>query len=258
VLNPILSDWELVRHQIKTLIELAIEFNTIFSTAKRESSAVDFNDLEQMTIKLLVDENDKPTPLAEELQSRFDLIFVDEYQDINSAQHTIISSICRSGNQSNRFVVGDVKQSIYRFRRANPDIFQNLHIDWSNNNEHKSVVHLSKNFRSHKNILSFVNELFSVLMQAETGRVEYNKDAFLVSGLADNDENDNIDRVEFHLLLKDEENDDSNSDENGDKNGDDTDLTIIQKEAAMIAERLKSLKESNSRLGIKNLVKCRM
>lgn len=244
--NPILNDWELTRHQIKTLIELAIEFDTKFSAAKRESGGVDFNDLEQMTIKLLVDDNDKPTLVAEELRSRFDLIFVDEYQDINSAQHTIISSICRTGNQSNRFIVGDVKQSIYRFRRANPYIFQKLRTDWSNNQEHKSVVQLSKNFRSDKKILSFVNELFSKLMRLETGRVGYNKDAFLVSGLEDsNDDSDSRNRVELHLFLKGGENEEDAID---DKNGDESEPTAIQKEAAMIAERLKSLKESKFKI----------
>ncbi|MGC8742660.1 MAG: helicase-exonuclease AddAB subunit AddA [Verrucomicrobiia bacterium] len=249
--NPIKTDWLMTRDQIKTLIELVIEFEEKFSNAKREISAVDFNDLEQMTIRLLIDENGKPTPVAEQLQSEFELVFVDEYQDINPAQHTIISAISRHKESANRFIVGDVKQSIYRFRRANPHIFQKLTTEWlnyQNNNDNrdgeKNVIYLSKNFRSHPSILNFVNRFFSKIMRESVCGIEYTADLYLKSGLekySDYETEDQSDyRVELHLVLKEN----NGADEAGEEDDDsgEAEPTLIQKEAALIAERLAQLK----------------
>jgi ATP-dependent helicase/nuclease subunit A len=251
--NPINADWQLTREQIKTLIELVLEFEEKFSAAKREISVVDFNDLEQMTIKLLIDEDENPTPLARELQQQYELVFVDEYQDINPAQHAIISAICRQGKNANRFIVGDVKQSIYRFRRANPHIFQKLTKEWSkyqkdnnNPNGEKNVFYLSRNFRSHPSILNFVNSLFSIIMVEQVCGIEYTTDVYLVSGLDNykNEEFKNQDdlRVELHLILQ--ENDEAVENGEDEENPGEYEPTVIQKEAALIAERLKKLKRN--------------
>ena len=245
-LDPLKEDWNLVRGQMATLIELAIEFNEEFSKAKREVNAVDFNDLEQMTLKLLFDSESKRTVIAEELQRRFDLIFVDEYQDINPVQHLIITAISREGG--NRFLVGDGKQSIYQFRHANPYIFLKLADDWRENSNIGKVVNLTYNFRSHPEILDFVNALFFALMKKDVADMEYSEDAFLRSGVVQNTSNEGTEskpspRVELHIILKDEDNE-NDADEYNNSDVSAEEPTIVQKEAAVIAERIRKLKNS--------------
>mgnify|MGYP002352405341 CR=1 FL=1 len=103
--------------------------------------------------------------MAEQLRRQFDLVFVDEYQDINEAQDTILRALSREGPAANRFLVGDVKQSIYRFRLADPRIFQEYTVAWNQGHDRQRVLHLADNFRSHERILDFVNRLFGALMQ---------------------------------------------------------------------------------------------
>lgn len=243
-LNVLQNDWDIARRQITTLIELAIEFNQEFSKAKREINAVDFNDLEQMTLKLLFDSEGRRTSVAEELRRRFDLIFVDEYQDINPVQHSIISAISRESG--NRFLVGDVKQSIYQFRHANPYIFLKLADEWSRSVDSKSVVNLTYNFRSRPEILRFVNNVFSLLMRGDAVDIQYDESVFLKPGIINgsNENEQEIDetpRVELHIIL-DEDIADNGEEEN--ENVGEEEPTTIQKEAAIIAERIRNLKKS--------------
>ncbi|MBI5774610.1 MAG: UvrD-helicase domain-containing protein, partial [Verrucomicrobia bacterium] len=116
--DPLAEDWEWTRGHLRTLLELAREFAAEFAAAKRELGALDFADLEQVALRLLCDDAGRPTPLAEHWRARFDLVLVDEYQDINAAQDKIIAALGRTGAAANRFLVGDVKQSIYRLRLA--------------------------------------------------------------------------------------------------------------------------------------------
>ena len=135
--DPLKQDWDWSRGHMQTLLRLTREFGDSFDEAKREAGGVDFADLEQFALRLLWDAKaNAATPLAREWQRRFKFVFVDEYQDINEAQDTILRAVSREGEQANRFLVGDVKQSIYRFRLADPKIFQAYKKLWSGNAPH--------------------------------------------------------------------------------------------------------------------------
>ncbi len=132
--DPLAQDWEWSRGHMRTLLRLTREFGDLFDAAKREAGGVDFADLEQFALRLLWDAGTgDATALAREWQQRFKFVFVDEYQDINEAQDTILRALSREGAGANRFLVGDVKQSIYRFRLADPKIFQAYKKLWSEN-----------------------------------------------------------------------------------------------------------------------------
>ncbi|MBM3834094.1 MAG: hypothetical protein FJ403_12655 [Verrucomicrobia bacterium] len=182
-IDPLTEDWTWLTAQMRTLISLTIEFDHEFSRAKRELAAVDFHDLEQFALRLLWDRRaGEPTALAEQWRNKLDLIFVDEYQDINAAQDAILAALGRDGPESNRFLVGDVKQSIYRFRLAAPHIFQGYAQDWGRGASDRRVISLLDNFRSHEAILNFINRFFATLMRQEIGGVEYNQGAWLKFG----------------------------------------------------------------------------
>ena len=181
--DPLAEDWSWVRQPMSALLELAREFGDRFGQAKRELGGVDFADLEQLALRLLCEPaTGAPTAIARQCQRQFHYIFVDEYQDINEAQDNIITALSRSGADSNRFLVGDVKQSIYRFRLANPDIFRRYELDWRANPDRGRCLPLSDNFRSREAILAFVNPFCAALMRPAAGGVAYDQEACLRFG----------------------------------------------------------------------------
>jgi len=138
--DPLLQDWEWVRSQMTALLELAQGFTEELARAKRELGAVDFHDLEQFALQLLSDRaSGQPSDTAQHWRQKLELVFVDEYQDINEAQDTILRALGREGAAANRFLVGDVKQSIYRFRLADPRIFQRYAAAWGGTTEEVRV-----------------------------------------------------------------------------------------------------------------------
>ena len=204
--DPLLEDWNWARGQMATLLNLTREFGEAFASAKREQGSVDFHDLEQHSLRLLWDRATKtPTAIARHWQKQLRFLFVDEYQDINEAQDAILTALSGDGDGANRFLVGDVKQSIYRFRLAAPHIFQNYARAWSG--DAGKVIPLAHNFRSREAILSFVNALFSELMRPDIGGVAYDENARLQFGAPDDRRHlslarDSSPRVELHLRLK--------------------------------------------------------
>ncbi len=125
-----------------------------------------------------------PSAIARQWRQKLRLIFVDEFQDINGAQEAIIQALAREGAEANRFLVGDVKQSIYRFRLADPRIFVKYNTQWAAGGAGGRVLGLSENFRSHEGILDFVNALFAPLMRQSIGGVDYDDAARLRSGMS--------------------------------------------------------------------------
>ncbi|MGI8965643.1 MAG: 3'-5' exonuclease, partial [Limisphaerales bacterium] len=240
--DPLKEDWIWVRPQIIALLTLAREFTENFSAAKREMGALDFHDLEQFSLKLL-----RNKKIAARWREKFRLIFVDEYQDINAAQDEILKILGGENEKANRFLVGDVKQSIYRFRLANPRIFLDYNARWKNF-PHSSVVPLSDNFRSHETILNFINPLFAALMKSEIGGVEYDEEARLRFGNATQRAvltvaNDSSARVELHIRLKGQK---SSEEENGEQeNSDFESLSDTEKEARLVGRRLIELKQNS-------------
>lgn len=200
------EDWNWVRGQMATLLVLAREFTAAFSGAKRELGMVDFHDLEQHSLRLVWNrKTHQPTAVAREWRERLRFVFVDEYQDINDAQDAILRALSRDGETANRFLVGDVKQSIYRFRLADPRIFQNYIDTWRDTVGHATP--LVDNFRSREGMLDFVNSLFGSLMRREIGGVPYDDTAKLQFGApkerhALSRTNHSSPCVELHLRLK--------------------------------------------------------
>jgi ATP-dependent helicase/nuclease subunit A len=241
--DPLEEDWDWVRGHMSALVRLTQNFSTRFATRKRDDGVLDFHDLEQFALKLLWDfAANQPTSVAGRWRQKIRFVFVDEYQDINAAQDKIIQALSRDGKDANRFLVGDVKQSIYRFRLADPKIFRDYAQNWRGKNG--QTVHLAENFRSREGLLDFVNSVFEPLMREEIGGVRYDAEARLQFGTPDRRADlgaarDASPRAELRLRFKRGRNDAESGDESGDD--DLADLQETEKEARLLALRLKQL-----------------
>ena len=167
------------------LARLTKLFLDAFAAAKREKNMIDFHDYEHFALEILVNEDGTPTEAAAELRQRYDEIMIDEYQDSNLVQETILAAVSgESIGENNRFMVGDVKQSIYRFRQAMPELFNEKYQRYpaEEGRKERKIV-LSKNFRSRKNILDGVNFIFRQIMQKQFGDIAYDDAAALYAGM---------------------------------------------------------------------------
>jgi ATP-dependent helicase/nuclease subunit A len=240
--DPLAEDWSWVRPHRQALLDLAEEFGRAYADAKRDLAALDFHDLEQFALDLLQGRDRAGlTDLARQWRERFAHVFVDEYQDINAAQDAILRALSRDGPAANRFLVGDVKQSIYRFRLADPRIFQDYARAWRDGPEGVCLP-LNENFRSRPAVLEFVNALFAPLMRGEVGGVDYDADAHLRPGRADHPPPGPAGppvELLLHLTGSDATAPDG-AEESADA-GDDDDRQATEREAALVAERLRAL-----------------
>ena len=172
------SDMLHLRTVAKELTDTVTEYNGELLSYKKEMSSYDFSDISHFALQLLYDSAaaDKKTALARELTEKYSEILIDEYQDTNAAQDALFASVSRNGK--NMFFVGDVKQSIYRFRLASPEIFIEKcnSFPYYDGKSEKSKIILGHNFRSRKGILDGVNFIFSRLMSDECGDIDYNDD----------------------------------------------------------------------------------
>ena len=187
---------------LKAIQNLVLKFEKEFAKRKREKNIVDFNDIEHLALKILVDDDGNPTEIAKKYD--FNEIEIDEYQDSNSVQEYILNSV---SNGHNIFMVGDVKQSIYKFRQANPKLFMSKYNEYklpetekatSSLEKHTNVTELNfaknrdvkqntkillyKNFRSRKNILDITNLVFNNIMSKKLGEIEYTEEEALNLG----------------------------------------------------------------------------
>ncbi len=176
-----LGDMQKMAPAMISLLELCADFDRAYSAEKRREGLVDFSDLEHMACSLLVDKDTgKATWIAVELSQRYREIMVDEYQDVNTVQDMIFRAISRE--EKNLFMVGDVKQSIYRFRLADPGIFLDRYeafSDFGVGQDEPQRILLQENFRSRKSILDAANLVFSNIMSRELGELDYDADAAL-------------------------------------------------------------------------------
>ena len=180
-----LYDIELLKEHTTEIFRATRAFHENFSALKRERGIADYPDLEHWAIELLVDPATmKRTAVAEEASRRFDYIMVDEYQDANETQDTIFKALSR--DEENLFVVGDVKQSIYGFRHAMPQLFlgrkERATLYDAKKPEYPAKIILEKNFRSSAGVLSSVNFIFRKLMSRSVGDIEYNEEEMLYPG----------------------------------------------------------------------------
>jgi ATP-dependent helicase/nuclease subunit A len=238
--DPLAEDWSWVRTPMLALLDAATRFDEAFARAKRQAGGIDFQDLEQFALKLLWDK-DGPSAIARRWREKLRLVFVDEFQDINAAQEAIIQALSGEGATANRFLVGDVKQSIYRFRLADPGIFANYKFEWEKEGASGRVFGLSENFRSHEGILDFVNALFAPLMRQNLGGVAYDSSAHLRFGARDLRAALAADGripppVELHLRRSVRKSHDEESENASD----------AEKEARIVCRRLMELKQRNT------------
>ncbi len=171
---------------MEMLVSLVNEFALKYQEAKEIKNMVDFGDLEHFALKILTKYEDGqfvPTDAALELSKQYEEILIDEYQDSNQVQETILGSISRerAGNP-NIFMVGDVKQSIYKFRLAKPELFMEKYKSYPAMDEKYQRIELHKNFRSRDVVLDGVNFLFRRLMASDLGDIDYDDDAALYVG----------------------------------------------------------------------------
>ncbi len=170
----------------KEYVRLTLRFMDLFRKKKREKNIVDFNDFEQFAVEILTRMEDGrlvPSKTAEELSEFYEEIMVDEYQDSNMIQETILGMISKEGKGiHNRFMVGDVKQSIYGFRGARPDIFIRKYNTYSMDGAKDIKIILDRNFRSRSVVLDFINVLFRQNMSADFGGIDYDEENQLNAG----------------------------------------------------------------------------
>lgn len=171
-------------HLVHTLVTFTISFANAFASRKREKNLVDFGDLEHFALEILVDRKTKrPTAAAQEFQKAYEEIMIDEYQDSNYVQEAILRAISReTRGEYNLFMVGDVKQSIYRFRLARPELFMEKFDSYTPEESKHQRIDLYKNFRSREEVLEVTNDLFHRIMRRSLGNVEYDEAAALYPG----------------------------------------------------------------------------
>ena len=221
---------------IKGLVELTIAFHKAYRDMKQEQGIMDFSDLEHLCLALLVEpgteDDPQPSDVAKELQDTFKEIMVDEYQDTNGVQETIINLISRVDN---RFYVGDVKQAIYSFRMADSSLFMEKYNTYGGTDAVERRIDLAKNFRSHENILAATNFLFYQIMTEEAAELNYTEAESLIPGriVEDAPEDWIGGDVELHLLDVSKDTlsaSESDEDEGGDPENNERELDfIIQK-----------------------------
>ena len=214
---------------VKTLIDLVLLFKKMLDEKKRRENVIDFHDMEHFALNILLKKDDKSgkyeaTAAAGEYRQFFQEILIDEYQDSNLVQELLLQSI--SGEEEgrfNRFMVGDVKQSIYKFRLARPELFIEKYNCYTKVDSNRQRIDLHKNFRSRKTVIDSVNSLFCRIMGQNFGGIEYDDDASLYPGAVyPANEQDN---TELLLVEKDKE----------------SSLSVREQEAIMIADRIKKL-----------------
>ncbi len=183
-MQQIQEDIKETYYSLTVLKELVIDFSNRFSKAKEERNIIDFNDVEHLALKLLIEKTSEnefvPTEIAKRYQDQFQEVLIDEYQDSNLVQETILNSVSRINlGTPNVFMVGDVKQSIYKFRLAKPELFMEKYEEYSNDESLYQKINLHHNFRSRKQIIEAINIVFEKIMSKNLGDVLYNEEASL-------------------------------------------------------------------------------
>ena len=199
-----------VREPIEMLIELTIQFMEQFGMAKREKNILDFTDMEHFALQILMTKDGEEIHMsqaARELSAKYDEVLVDEYQDSNFVQELLTTAVSGWINQKkNIFMVGDVKQSIYRFRLARPELFMEKYKSYSTEEAKEQRIDLHKNFRSRAQVLESVNFIFRQIMGEDLGGVTYDKDAALYPGASfPEGESEEFVKTEVLLIEKDGE-----------------------------------------------------
>lgn len=216
------------------LVTLTLDFAKAYGAAKKEKGWIDFSDLEHFCLQILLapdasPEHPVPSAAAEELRSQYEEVFIDEYQDTNGVQELITRLV---SGEDNRFMVGDIKQSIYRFRLARPELFMEKYHSYSLEDSEEQRIDLHKNFRSRAEVLTSVNYIFRQIMGEDLGGITYDDDNALYPGASFPEGADpEFTRTEVLIVEKDGE---ELEDEQGQKNAQEL-------EALAIAQRIQKM-----------------
>ena len=259
-LETIIDQMTLCDRAVKELCRLTIRFKELFDAKKREKQIIDFSDMEHFALQILVEhpsaseceglsaaeiiEKCRPSNVALEYRDYYKEVLIDEYQDSNNVQELILKSISGEvADISERFMVGDVKQSIYKFRLARPEIFMDK-LDTYSKEEDASDrrIDLHKNFRSRKEVLEITNYIFEKIMGRDLGSVDYDMDARLVTGACYPEPSMGV-LPEIIMF-------DSQSDPDSDL----SDYEPKEKEALVISKRIHELMLENPELRYKDIV----
>ncbi len=231
---------------VKTLKNIVLMLDRRYTRKKREKSLLDFNDLEHEALKLLVTKSGEATPVAEKLREKYKAILVDEYQDTNNIQDLIFRTVSREN--SNIFMVGDLKQSIYKFRNAVPKLFSEKYELYGKAENHGHLIRLFKNFRSRQGVVDTVNGIFRCIMSPEVGDINYTQEEYLVQGAKYPDVTDKkAFDTEFHLICSAGIDNDSTKSTVQKKNA------RYELEARVAADRIKKIIESRMKIYDKEL-----
>lgn len=252
---------------LEKLKNLILEFSDRFYQKKREKNIMDFNDMEHLALKMLVKKDESgnvvKTDIAKRYEEKFEEIDIDEYQDSNLVQEYILTSVSKGNNI---FMVGDVKQSIYKFRQARPQLFiekyNKYKLEPGDNEDRK--IQLFKNFRSRKNILDFTNLVFENIMSKELGDIDYNQDEYLNLGASYVDISEQNLKTEIEIIdTSDENNDIWKTEQELDNNIENTEgdnqteerVEDVVLEARFVAKKIKELIDSKYQIVDKKLGK---
>lgn len=245
---------------VKPISSVVLRFEEEYSNKKREKGIIDFNDIEHFALNILTDVDEKgnivPSDIAVGYRNKFYEIFIDEYQDSNLVQEVLLKAVANT-ETPNRFMVGDVKQSIYRFRQAKPELFLQKYNNYNDKkgSSHRKIM-LYKNFRSREEVVNAVNYIFENIMNENIGEIEYTEKERLNLGAnfnVDTDEKSIIGgATEIHLIQKDNKLDDDIINDKDDRINnkeneieEEEKLDNIQLEARMVGNIIKDLMKVN-------------
>ncbi len=230
--EDIISDMKNVAETVEVVIDLVMEYSKRLDIVKRKKNIMEFADVEHMALTVLCQGYDEegrviPSNIAKKISKKYEEVFIDEYQDSNFLQEDILTCVSRSHmGEYNIFMVGDVKQSIYKFRMARPDLFIDKYNTYKEHGDFKKIE-LKNNFRSRNTVLESINYIFYQIMTESVGGIKYNKEAALVPGRAFVDTELPVSKeTELIIIEKDEEGDSKSK---------------IEAEAKVIAQRIKEL-----------------
>lgn len=232
---------DLVSKTVEVMCRLAYEVGKEYDMAKKERNIVDFSDIEHMCLKILNDDGVQ-SETGKTVMNKFDEIYIDEYQDCNSVQEAIFSFVSgKNKGKPNVFAVGDMKQSIYKFRDANPKLFKHKSDTYDAYDDNKyqqySKILLNVNFRSSDKVINNINSVFRQLMSVGAGELDYTKEEYLYCG-SDCYTDTNADKLTTELVFVSTDVSDGADDTDGDDN---IEFTKETAEASFIAGRIKQM-----------------
>jgi len=228
-LDDAAEDMAMTQAPLRGIAELVRTYEALYSAAKRRRGVLDFNDLEHGALKALEHEE-----VRKALHAQYRYVFIDEYQDSSAIQEAIVGSFAR---EDGLFLVGDVKQSIYRFRQAEPSLFLHRAQEYDRaETKHARRIDLQNNFRSRANVLSGANAVFERIMRGDVTEIEYDARERLIPGLAAREDDPPL---EMHLIWRENTEEEENAASQEDEP--ERELESVEREAMIAAERIKAL-----------------